>query len=139
MKTTGYFLSCVTILAGCHFGSAFQSSLLTRPPLEQHSSYATSKLGMAGGFEWEDPRESFDQGVDNPFKNPALMKPGEDGMKIDPARLLGPRLNGSNLYLIGMMGTGGSNSTCILPWCYYAHSLFDFSLCILQVNLRWET
>jgi len=61
----------------------------------------------AGGFEWEDPGETFDQGVENPFKNPELMK-GEEGMKIDPARLLSPRLNGSNLYLIGMMGTGKS-------------------------------
>lgn len=62
----------------------------------------------AGGFEWEDPGEVFDQGVENPFKNPDLMKGGEDGMQIDAARLLGPRLNGSNLYLVGMMGTGKS-------------------------------
>ncbi len=59
----------------------------------------------AGGFEWEDPIEAFDQGVENPFKNPELMN-SNDGMKIDPARLLGPRLNGANLYLIGMMGSG---------------------------------
>lgn len=62
-------------------------------------------LVNAGGFEWEDPVEAFDQGVDNPFKNPELMNT-EDGMKIDPARLLGPRLNGANLYFIGMMGSG---------------------------------
>mmetsp|Transcript_3368 Transcript_3368/g.9368 ORF Transcript_3368/g.9368 Transcript_3368/m.9368 type:complete len:285 (-) Transcript_3368:84-938(-) len=67
----------------------------------------------AGGFEWEDPGETFDQGVENPFKNPDLMKGGGDGvdhdaMKIDPARLLGPRLGGSNLYLVGMMGSGKS-------------------------------
>lgn len=70
-------------------------------------------LYMAGGFEWEDPTEAaFDQGVDNPFKNPELMKgmDSEGGaMKIDPARLLGPRLNGVNLYLIGMMGSGKSS------------------------------
>ena len=59
----------------------------------------------AGGFEWEDPQTSFDQHVDNPFKNPGLMN-REDGLKIDPARLLGPRLSGSNLYFIGMMGSG---------------------------------
>jgi hypothetical protein len=62
----------------------------------------------AGGFEWEDPLEEFDQAVDNPFKNPDLMN-SEEGLKIDPARLLGPRLNGSNLYLIGMMGSGKSS------------------------------
>jgi shikimate kinase len=59
----------------------------------------------AGGFEWEDPTEQFDQGVDNPFKNPELMDK-EDDLKVDPFRLLGPRLNGSNLYFIGMMGCG---------------------------------
>lgn len=59
----------------------------------------------AGGFEWEDPTESYDQGVDNPFKNPELMN-SQDGMNIDPARLLGPRLNGANLYFVGMMGSG---------------------------------
>jgi len=71
----------------------------------------------AGGFEWEDPTDAqFDQGVDNPFKNPDLIKnikdgeggDGEDKM-IDPARLLGPRLQGSNLYLVGMMGSGKSS------------------------------
>jgi hypothetical protein len=59
----------------------------------------------AGGFEWQDPTEAFDQGVENPFKNPDLMN-SDDGMKIDPARLLGPRLNGANLYFVGMMGSG---------------------------------
>jgi hypothetical protein len=105
MRTTGYVLSWVALLVGCHHGSAFQQSLI-RPRLQLCS---TTRLGMAGGFEWEDPREAIDQGVDNPFKNPGLMKAGEDGMKIDPARLLGPRLNGSNLYFVGMMGTGGYN------------------------------
>lgn len=69
----------------------------------------TAVVVKAGGFEWDDPdAETFDQGVDNPFKNADLMKgkEGEENMKIDPARLLGPRLNGSNLYLVGMMGSG---------------------------------
>jgi hypothetical protein len=86
---------------------------------------------MAGGFEWEDPTEAFDQGVENPFKNPDLMKNAEDSnMKFDPARLLGPRLNGVNLYLIGMMGTGKSSvgdivarreyfeDLCLLLWAW---------------------
>lgn len=66
--------------------------------------FATHRL-HAGGFEWEDPQQVFDQGVENPFKNPNLMD-GSDGMKVDPARLLSPRLSGSNLYFIGMMGSG---------------------------------
>lgn len=61
----------------------------------------------AGGFEWEDPGKAANQGVENPFKNPSLMTGGEgNAMKIDPARLLGPRLSGTNLYFIGMMGSG---------------------------------
>ena len=59
----------------------------------------------AGGFEWEDPTESFDQGVENPFKNPDLMD-ADDVLKVDPFRLLGPRLSGVNLYVVGMMGSG---------------------------------
>ena len=81
----------------------------------------------AGGFEWEDPTDQFDQGVENPYKNPDILKKagdkdgdadavasgeggtGEEGeMKIDPARLLGPRLQGTNLYFVGMMGSGKS-------------------------------
>ena len=69
----------------------------------------------AGGFEWEDPTdEALDQGVDNPFKNPDLLNKIEEGSDdddkktIDPARLLGARLQGSNLYLVGMMGSGKS-------------------------------
>eukprot|EP00536_Pseudo-nitzschia_multiseries_P016811 jgi/Psemu1/292716/fgenesh1_pg.1246_\ len=81
------------------------------------SGYRTTRTcsGAAGGFEWEDPTDAqFDQGVDNPFKNPDLLKAmnddGEGGGKaIDPARLLGPRLQGSNLYLVGMMGSGKSS------------------------------
>jgi len=49
--------------------------------------------------------------VDNPFKNPSLLdKSSDDGvsMKIDPARLLGPRLRGCSLYFIGMPGSGKS-------------------------------
>lgn len=76
-------------------------------PTQQMAIIRPTKL-MAGGFEWEDPSEQFDQGVDNPFKNPELMN-GDEGLKVDPARLLGPRLNGSNLYFVGMMGSGKSS------------------------------
>lgn len=61
---------------------------------------------FAGGFEYESPEEAFDQGVENPFKNPNLLEEGD--LKIDPARLLSPRLQGSNIYFIGMMGSGKS-------------------------------
>ena len=75
---------------------AFIPSSLPRAPVT---------IRKAGGFEWEDPTENLDQGVENPFKNPGLMT-SEDGMKIEAARLLGPRLNGANLYFVGMMGSG---------------------------------
>jgi hypothetical protein len=69
-----------------------------------------------GSFDWgtegdvednSNENQIFDQGVDNPFKRPDLMD--DDGtLKIDPARLLSPRMNGSNMYLVGMMGSGKS-------------------------------
>ena len=58
---------------------------------------------FAGGFQWEDPVE-LDQGVENPFKNPNLLKDQDGNLKVDPARLLSPRLHGVNIYFIGMMG-----------------------------------
>ncbi|KAG7345824.1 shikimate kinase [Nitzschia inconspicua] len=94
---------------------SWQSSLLKRTTSKRRRTKRdTIAVCMAGGFEWEDPTETFDQGVENPFKNPELLKKkdsddNDDTMKIDPARLLGPRLNGVNLYLIGMMGTGKSS------------------------------
>jgi len=106
MKTC-FLLSVVLAACRHHYVAAFS------PVLFQRASLVRVK---AGGFEWEDPGEVFDQGVENPFKNPGLMK-GEEGMKIDPARLLGPRLNGSNLYLVGLMGTGGSETE---SKCYFA-------------------
>lgn len=81
------------------------SSMLQRFPAK-NSAPNSSPLLKAGGFEWEDPTESFDQEVDNPFKNPDITTDSVTDMKIDPARLLGPRLQGSNLYFIGMMGSG---------------------------------
>lgn len=65
----------------------------------------------AGGFEWEDPTsEQADPGVENPYKNPELLKSDgendDESLKVDPARLLSPRLRGCNLYFIGMMGSG---------------------------------
>jgi len=73
----------------------------------------------AGGFEWEDPTaDAADPGVENPYKNPALLRgddegDGEDGdgdtaLRVDPARLLAPRLRGCNVYLVGLMGSGKS-------------------------------
>lgn len=73
---------------------------------ERTSSPPTSL--SAGGFEWEDPTSEYaDPGVENPYKNPALLD-DENNLKIDPARLLSPRLKGCNIYLVGMMGCGKS-------------------------------
>jgi shikimate kinase len=65
---------------------------------------------QAGGFEWEDPTSEYsDPGIENPYKNPALLSsPDSTELKIDAARLLSPRLRGCNIYLIGMMGCGKS-------------------------------
>ena len=103
------------LLALCyHQITAFTAIPLTTTTTRHNvvavASFRSTSALAAGGFEWEDPGETFDQGVDNPFKNPSLMQGSGDeaGMKIDPARLLGPRLGGSNLYFIGMMGCGKS-------------------------------
>lgn len=93
----------------------------------------------AGGFEWDDPTETMlDQGVENPFKNPTLLNPAEDAdssnMKIDPARLLSPRLNGSNLYFIGMMGSGKSSIAKIV-----AKRTYLYKLCKFVFNLQWSS
>ena len=94
---------------------AFTSPATT--PTKASSVSSSVVVLKAGGFEWDDPTDAqFDQGVENPFKNPELMKAIKDGegddenaKTIDPARLLGPRLQGSNLYLVGMMGSGKSS------------------------------
>ena len=118
---------------------------------KQQQQHRQRHILFAGGFEWEDPAEAFDQGVDNPFKNPELnllkdtsnsdndsdnVGSSNDGevLKIDPARLLGPRLNGSNLYFVGMMGCGKSAVGDIVArreYCYYFFLLFLFFTMII--------
>jgi len=76
-------------------------------------SSSKSIILNAGGFEWVDPTDDS-QSVENPFKDEELMKKITDEKKgtnasSDPARLLGPRLQGSNIYLVGMMGSGKSS------------------------------
>jgi len=74
---------------------------------------------QAGGFEWTDPTDDS-QDVTNPFKKKDdedvmkqqiddLKEDGSSSSSSDPARMLGPRLQGSNIYLIGMMGSGKSS------------------------------
>lgn len=81
--------------------------------LRIHQSSRNTVVLQAGGFEWEDPTsDEADPGVENPYKNPDLLLQSTDGdgssLKVDPARLLSPRLRGCNLYFIGMMGSGKS-------------------------------
>lgn len=114
MKLTIAFL-LVTLSASAFTSDAFTAFVPSRVAHHtgasrgEYASFhdANGRL-FAGGFEWEDPAESFDQGVENPFKNPEILGTDGEGMKIDPARLLGPRLQGSNLYFVGMMGSGKS-------------------------------
>jgi hypothetical protein len=64
-------------------------------------------VNFAGGFAFEDPEEqNTNVDVENPFKKRDVED--DSLMKIDPARLLGPRLQGTNLYFVGMMGSGKS-------------------------------
>lgn len=89
---------------------------ISRPTCQRITTGIHTLSSTAGNFEWgaDDDDDAaaneidfMDQGVDNPYKKPDLMD--DDGtLKIDPARLLSPRMNGSNLYLVGMMGSGKS-------------------------------
>mmetsp|Transcript_9259 Transcript_9259/g.10170 ORF Transcript_9259/g.10170 Transcript_9259/m.10170 type:complete len:290 (+) Transcript_9259:178-1047(+) len=110
-STSRFSLFVFSIFGTLSFTTCF--NVLQQPVTTRRSNINNFILKPlhAGGFEWEDPAEQFDQGVENPFKNLDLAKgENKDGteMKIDPARLLGPRLNGSNFYLVGMMGSGKS-------------------------------
>lgn len=96
-----YLIVCLIVLA-----AAVQISVQAFAPATTLQRLRTTTSRAAGGFEWEDPGETFDQGVENPFNKAELSV--EDGLKIDPARLLSPRMNGSNIYLVGMMGSGKS-------------------------------
>ena len=95
MKTLSLLLALTSLLqTACAFAPI--SPRLRSTPLH------------AGGFEWEDPTsELSDPGVDNPYKNPSLLD-DDNQLKVDPARLLSPRLKGCNVYLVGMMGCGKS-------------------------------
>lgn len=106
MRFSVALISFITLICGC--ANAFLAQNALRVPSVQLK---------AGGFEWEDPTEALDQGVDNPFKSSSLK--GEELM-ASAGRLLGPRLNGSNLYLIGMMGSGKSAVGDIVARSEYA-------------------
>jgi len=111
-------LLLLALLIGAAFSFAPSSISLQRSSSssiriqQQHSISSSSSYSrlLAGGFEWEDPTsDEADPGVENPYKNPALLKnEDDDSLKVDPARLLSPRLQGCNLYFIGMMGSGKS-------------------------------
>lgn len=61
----------------------------------------------AGGFEYQEDEDGFDS-IENPYKKDSSFD--DDGtLKLDAARLLGPRLKGSSVYLVGMMGSGKSS------------------------------
>lgn len=78
-------------------------------PIARHVQQLQRTSLSAGGFEWQDPTSDFsDPGVENPYKNPSLLNSDDNTLKVDPARLLSPRLRGCNVYLIGMMGCGKS-------------------------------
>lgn len=110
------------LLLALLIGAAFSFAPSSISPLQRSSSSSSSSIRiqqqqqqssrlLAGGFEWEDPTsDEADPGVENPYKNPALLKTDgeDDSLKVDPARLLSPRLQGCNLYFIGMMGSGKS-------------------------------
>ena len=145
-------------------GTGVRTATAFVPPPSLHvvpsASSSSPTLVAAGGFEWEDPTDQFDQGVENPYKNPDILKKagnedgdadaaasdeggtGEEGeMKIDPARLLGPRLQGTNLYFVGMMGSGKSAVGDIVArseWHDICMCCFGFVLIEVALVLAWK-
>ena len=123
IKTTTILLSILSYTAAFTVTSPTNLNHRVVTTFDNTSPKSRTAL-FAGGFEWEDPAEAFDQGVDNPYKNPELNlltdtskasesssgddAEGGESLVVDPARLLGPRLSGSNLYFVGMMGSGKS-------------------------------
>ncbi|KAL3777779.1 hypothetical protein HJC23_008896 [Cyclotella cryptica] len=84
-------------------------SCLAFAPIAGHLQQLQRTSLSAGGFEWQDPTSDLsDPGVENPYKNPSLLNSDDNTLKVDPARLLSPRLRGCNIYFIGMMGCGKS-------------------------------
>lgn len=108
----GLLMGTTTLLISLTLTPTTAFTFLPTPVIVRHHPTTVSPSSVvvleAGGFEWEDPTEKFDQEVDNPFKKTAEEDADNASMKIDPARLLGPRLQGSNVYFIGMMGSGKS-------------------------------
>lgn len=103
-------LSCNGSVHGFASNAAFiGSSPSTLKTTSSNNYHTTSSSALqAGGFEWDDPEDTFDQGVDNPYKKGHINQNPDGSMVVDPARLLAPRLQGTNLYFIGMMGSGKS-------------------------------
>ena len=112
-------LTSFVIIAACLFLSllnSVNSFSLTTKTKQNNGAFLIPRNGVAdlpqqsfttiyaGGFAWEDPEE---QPAD--LENPFTKGSGDDSLlKVDPARLLGPRLQGTNLYFVGIMGSGKS-------------------------------
>lgn len=89
----------------------------------QQLSPRKKSLLSAGGFEYDEDNDEYES-VENPYKNDAAVD--ADGvLKVDAARLLGPRLKGSSVYLVGMMGSGKSSVGNILAKRMGTYSFLD--------------
>ena len=107
------------LVSSLSIGAAFTtSSFITRP-------YAVAPAApslKAGGFEYQDD-DQYDS-IENPFKNDSAYDE-EGALKVDAARLLGPRLKGSSVYLVGMMGSGKSAVGNVLAKRMGTYSFLD--------------
>mmetsp|Transcript_4894 Transcript_4894/g.9706 ORF Transcript_4894/g.9706 Transcript_4894/m.9706 type:complete len:308 (-) Transcript_4894:857-1780(-) len=125
------FVSLHVVNTASAFTTGYHSGIL-RPAFTAHSSShqlhnwnippTKRRLGFlyAGGFEYEDPEEVAErEAVDNPFKS------GASTGGTDAARLLAPRLQGSNLYFVGMMGSGKTAVGSIVAKRMGSYSFLD--------------
>mmetsp|Transcript_10787 Transcript_10787/g.16034 ORF Transcript_10787/g.16034 Transcript_10787/m.16034 type:complete len:310 (-) Transcript_10787:251-1180(-) len=91
--------------------------------LKRHNKVA-SVLLWAGGFEYNEEDAQYDD-IENPFKKDDSYDGDTGELKVDPARLLGPRLKGSSLYLVGMMGSGKSSVGNVLAKRMGSYNFLD--------------
>mmetsp|Transcript_21409 Transcript_21409/g.31976 ORF Transcript_21409/g.31976 Transcript_21409/m.31976 type:complete len:192 (-) Transcript_21409:9-584(-) len=109
-----------------HVNVAVNKATFLKTPsyqLKRHNKVASVVL-WAGGFEYNEEDAQYDD-IENPFKKDDSYDRDTGELKVDPARLLGPRLKGSSLYLVGMMGSGKSSVGNVLAKRMGSYNFLD--------------
>ena len=89
----------------------------------RRSTVGSNLVLQAGGFEYQEDEDQYDS-IENPYKKESSFDT-DGSLKVDAARLLGPRLKGSSVYLVGMMGSGKSSVGNVLAKRMGTYSFLD--------------